>query len=221
VARSRRNCSIRSWRAAAEGANLMCRSRGSDRSQRQYQWATCSLMPLAAISIGGSCGPRPLLLPHLCKRQSCADGDYIEDRMPRVGRQAQLVNLLPRSNAHVRRIAVGALLGQLLPSLLGTLRFFMCEALGGSPDQIGCMGQCHISMEHQFWAASRWRHQPLEISPKVTSRGTGYTSCGSTEELSSWEPGTCDGRGSAPLFSREFRRARTRPAIGPWQADDP
>ena len=118
----------------------MCSSRRSDRSQRRYRWAACSLMRLASISIRGSCGPRPLLFPHLCKRQSCADGDYVEDGMCWVGRQAQLVNLLPRSNPHVRRIAVGALLGQLLAPLLRTLRFFMRETLGGSPDQIACVG---------------------------------------------------------------------------------
>ena len=118
----------------------MCSSRRSDRSQRRYRWAACSLMRLASISIRGSCGPRPLLFPHLCKRQSCADGDYIEDGMRWVGRQAQLVNLLPHSNPHVRRIAVGALLGQLLAPLLRTLRFFMRETLGGSPDQIACVG---------------------------------------------------------------------------------
>ena len=118
----------------------MCSSRSSYRSQRRYQSAACSLMRSAAISIGGSRGPRALLFPHLGKRQSCADGDYIEDGMRWVGRQAQLVNLLPRSNPHVRRIAVGALLGQLLAPLLRTLRFFMRETLGGSPDQIACVG---------------------------------------------------------------------------------
>lgn len=138
-------------------------------------------MRLAPISIRGSGGSRPLLLPHLCKRQSCADSDDIEDGMPWVGRQAQLVDPLPRSNAHIRRIAVGALLGQLLPSFLRALGFFMREALGGSPDQIACVGRRHILVS----AASRWRDQAREISPKVTSPGTGYTSCGSAEELSS------------------------------------
>ena len=57
-----------------------------------------------------------------------------------VGRQAQLVNLLPRANADVRRIEVGALLGQVLASLFGTLRLFMRKALTGSPDQFASLG---------------------------------------------------------------------------------
>src|ERR1700746_69025 len=102
------------------------------------------------MSIRGSRGSRPLLFPHFCKRQSCAYGDYIEDGMRWVGREAQLVNLLPGSNAHVRRIEVGALLGQLLASFLGTLGCFMREALGGSPDQVTCVGQRHMPMENEF-----------------------------------------------------------------------
>jgi hypothetical protein len=94
----------------------------------------------APSSARGSRGSRPLLFLHLRKRQSCADGDYIEDRMCWVGRQAQLVNLLPRSNADLRRIEVGALLGQVLASLFGTLRLFMREALTGSPDQFASLG---------------------------------------------------------------------------------
>jgi len=110
----------------------------------------------------GSLGSRPLLVPHFRKRESCADGDYIENGMRWIGRQAQLVNLLPRSNAHVWRIEVGALLGQFLASLLGTLRCFMGEALGGGPDQVTSVGQ---------------RHMPVEKSAATfMSRGTGYTS---------------------------------------------
>ena len=67
-----------------------------------------------------------------------------------VGREAQLVNLLPRSNAHVGRVELRALLGQLLAPLLGTLRFILCEALGGSPDQIACGKPRHMSMNHEF-----------------------------------------------------------------------
>jgi hypothetical protein len=50
------------------------------------------------------------------------------------------VNLLPGSNADVRRIEVGALLGKVLASLFGTLRLFMGEALTGSPDQFTSLG---------------------------------------------------------------------------------
>ena len=57
------------------------------------------------------------------------------------------MNLFPRSNAYFRRIEVGALLGQLLASLLGTLRFFMRAALGGIFDQVVCAGQRHMSIE--------------------------------------------------------------------------
>src|SRR5215469_18673371 len=107
-------------------------------------------MRSAPISVRGPRGSRPLLLPYLRERQSCADGDYIEDGMRWIRRQAQLVNLLPCSNAYIGRIELGALLGQLLPPLLGTLRFFMCEALGGSPDQVACVGQRHMSTEYAF-----------------------------------------------------------------------
>ena len=94
----------------------------------------------APSSAGRSRGSRALLFLHLRKRQSCADSDYIEDGMCRIGRQAQLVNLLPRANADVRRIEVGALLGQVLASLFGTLRLFMRQALTGSPDQFASLG---------------------------------------------------------------------------------
>ena len=50
------------------------------------------------------------------------------------------MNLLPRSNADFRRIEVGALLGQVLASLFGTLRLFMRKALTGSPDQFASLG---------------------------------------------------------------------------------
>jgi hypothetical protein len=40
----------------------------------------------APSSARGSRGSRPLLFLHLRKRQSCADGDYIEDGMCWVGR---------------------------------------------------------------------------------------------------------------------------------------
>ena len=94
----------------------------------------------APSSARRSRGARPLLFLHLRKRQPCADGDYIEDGMGWVGRQAQLVNLFPRANADVRRIEVGALLGQVLASLFGTLRLFMRQALTGSPDQFASLG---------------------------------------------------------------------------------
>jgi hypothetical protein len=100
-----------------------------------------------SISIRRSSRPRPLLFPHLCKRQSRADRDYIKDGMRWVRRQTQLVNLFPHSNAHVRRIEVGALLSQLVASLFGALIFFMREALGGSLDQVAWAGQCHVSMD--------------------------------------------------------------------------
>ena len=66
-----------------------------------------------------------------------------------VGRQAQLVNLLPGANAHIRRIEFGTLLGQFPASLFGALVFFECEALGGSLDEVDWMGR-HGSLEHEF-----------------------------------------------------------------------
>jgi hypothetical protein len=122
----------------------MSGSRRADRSAGRYQRATCSFVRSAPASVRSSRGSRPLLFLHLCKRESRADGDYIEDGMRWIGRQAQLVKLLPGSNAHVGRIEVGALFGQLPASLLGTLRCFMREALVGSPGQIASVGQRHM-----------------------------------------------------------------------------
>ena len=108
-----------------------------------------------AISICSLSGSRPLLFPHLRKRQSCADCDYIEDGVRWVGRQAQLVNPFPYSNPNVRRIEVGTLLRQLLASLLGSLICFMREAVGRSHGEVACVGQRHISMQHERSVASR------------------------------------------------------------------
>jgi hypothetical protein len=76
---------------------------------------------------GGSC---PLLFAHFLERQSSTDRDYIEYGMRRVGRHAQLMNSFPCSNAHVRRIEVGTLLGQLLASFFRALTFFASKAFG-------------------------------------------------------------------------------------------
>ena len=59
----------------------------------------------------GPRGPCPLFFAHLLERQSSTDRDHIEYGMPRVGRHAQLMNSFPRSNADLRRIEIGALLG--------------------------------------------------------------------------------------------------------------
>jgi hypothetical protein len=96
---------------------------------------------------GRSCA---LLLPHLRKRQSRTDRDYVKDGMRWIGRQPQLVNLFPHSNANVGRIQVGTLLGQVLASLLGALIFLVREAFGGSLDEVAWAGQRHMSMEHVF-----------------------------------------------------------------------
>lgn len=123
-------------------------SRKSNRSQRRSQWTTCSSpVRSAAIFVRSSGRSCPLLFPHLRKRQSRADRDYIKDGMRWVGRQAQLVNLFPHSNANVGRIEVGTLLGQVLASLLGALIFLMCEALSGSLDEVSGTGQRHMSIE--------------------------------------------------------------------------
>ncbi len=94
------------------------------------------------------------------------------------------MNLLPCSNADVRRIEVRSLLGQLLASLFGTLRLFMREALGGIFDQVACAGERHMSMEYEFQQRRRC-NQARYISQNVSSRDTGYTSSRSAEELSS------------------------------------
>ena len=56
--------------------------------------------------------------------------------MCRVRGQAQRVNSFPRSNADVGRIEIGALLGQLLTSLFGALKFFVRDTLGRSLHQV-------------------------------------------------------------------------------------
>lgn len=62
-----------------------------------------------------------------------------------VGRQPQLMNLFPRSNANVGRIEIRTLLGELMASPFGALIFFVREALGGSLNQVACAGQRHMS----------------------------------------------------------------------------
>jgi hypothetical protein len=66
--------------------------------------------------------------------------------MRRIRRQAQRVNPFPRSNADVRRIEIGTLLGQLLASLFRALIFFASEAFGRIY-QVACAGCRHVSME--------------------------------------------------------------------------
>jgi hypothetical protein len=66
--------------------------------------------------------------------------------MRRIRRQAQRVNPFPRSNANVRRIEIRALLGQLLPSLFGALKFFVSEAFSRTLYQLTGAGGCgHVS----------------------------------------------------------------------------
>jgi hypothetical protein len=77
------------------------------------------------------CGPRPLLFPHFLERQSSTDRNDIEDGMRWVGWHSQLMNTFPCSDADVRRIEFGTLLGQLLASLFRALIFLASEAFGG------------------------------------------------------------------------------------------
>jgi hypothetical protein len=67
----------------------------------------------------------------LLERQSSTDRNDIEDGMRWVGWHSQLMNSFPRSNADLRCIELGTLLGQLLASLFCALMFFESEALGG------------------------------------------------------------------------------------------
>jgi hypothetical protein len=92
------------------------------------------------------CGSRPLLFPHFLERQSSTDRNYIEDGMRRVGWHSQLMNSFPGSNADVRRIEGGTLLGQVLASLFRALIFFASEAFRGIY-QVACTGCRHVSME--------------------------------------------------------------------------
>lgn len=106
------------------------------------------------------CGPRrsgALLVTHLRKRESCADGDHIQNGVCRVGRQAQTMKPFPGANSSIRRIRLRALLGQLSTLRFRTLVFFLRKALGGSLDDVMCGGQCHVCQ-------------------RVTALGTGYTS---------------------------------------------
>jgi len=76
-----------------------------------------------------------------------------------VGRQAQLVEPLPTANAHIGRIELGALLGQLPASFFCALKFFAREAIIGGLDEV----DCHRSLEHT-----------RQTRPKV-GVSTGYT----------------------------------------------
>ena len=98
-----------------------------------------------SAAVAGARGSRPLFFADFLERQSSTDGDYIEYGVRRVGRHAQLMNSLPRSNADLGRIEIGALLGQLLASLFGPLEFFVSQALGRSPDQVTGAGRRHGS----------------------------------------------------------------------------
>lgn len=122
-----------------------------------------SLTPMYARSARG--GSRPLLLPHLRKRQSCAGRDYIEYGMPRVGWQAQRVNSLPRSNADVRRIEIGALLSQLLASLFRALKFFVSEAFDRGRNQVVGAGRRHASSVRLSSGAGRLGPHPIARDP--------------------------------------------------------
>jgi len=138
VARSRRNCSICSLRVGAERANFMYGSRKWDRN-----------VGLVSRLARTPCGSYPLLCPHLLERQASTDRDDIEDGMRWVGWHSQLMNSFPRSNADVRRIELGTLLGQLLASLVCALKFFESEAFGGIY-QVACPGYRHMPRGPRF-----------------------------------------------------------------------
>src|SRR5215467_11801375 len=138
VARSRRSCSICSLRVAAEGANFMYGSRKSDHHRG-----------LVSALARTPCGSRPLLFPHFLERQASTDRNDIEDRMRWVGWHSQLMNSFPCSNADVRRIELGTLLGQLLASLVCVLKFFESEAFGGVY-HVAYSGYCHMLRQPRF-----------------------------------------------------------------------
>lgn len=71
--------------------------------------------------------------------------DYIEDRMRGIRRQPQRVKSFPGSNADVRGIEIRTLLGKLLVSLFGALRFLVSEAFGRSSYEVVGAGRRHVS----------------------------------------------------------------------------
>ena len=104
-----------------------------------------ALQAAVSASVPGPRGSCPLLFAHFLERQSSTDRDYIEYGMRRVGRHAQLMNPFPRSNADLRRIEIGALLGQLLPSLFGALKLLVSQAFRWSLYQVAGARRRHVS----------------------------------------------------------------------------
>jgi hypothetical protein len=93
----------------------------------------------------------------LRKCESCAHGNYIEDRVSRVRRHAQSVQPFPSANSGVGRILVRTLLGQLPEPRFRTLTLLLRKALGGTPGEVMCGRQSHVCQ-------------------KVTTLRIGYTS---------------------------------------------
>jgi len=135
VARSRRSCSICALRVAAETANFIYDPRKSYRK----------MAPVSGPA-RTACGSRPLFCAHFLESQSRTNRNDIEDGMRRVGWHSQLMDSFPRPNADVRRIEVGALLGELLASLFRALILIASESFGGIY-QVACAGCRHVSME--------------------------------------------------------------------------
>ena len=103
--------------------------------------------PALALALAFSCRPRrscALLVTHLRERESCADGNHIENGVRGVGRQAQTMKLFPGADSSVGRIRFRALLRQLSMLPLRTLMFFLRSAFGGSLDHVRCGRQCHV-----------------------------------------------------------------------------
>lgn len=101
-------------------------------------------MALAGAFPRGPRRSRALLVTHLRERESCADGNHIQNGVRRVGRQAQTMKLFPGADSSLRRIRFRALLGELSTLPFRTLVFFLRYALGGSLDDVMCGGQCHV-----------------------------------------------------------------------------
>jgi len=123
---------------------------------------------IAALSLRGlvRCPGRShaLLLPHVHKRQPGAKCNYIKNRMCWVGRQAQLVNLLPGANADTRWIGLGTLLGQIAASFFGAFELFVCEPLGG------CLDEVHRMRRHGRRSTSVGRASLLRAVPGTCKR---------------------------------------------------
>ena len=80
--------------------------------------------------------PRALFVPHFIEAQTCADGDDVQNRVRRIGGQAQPVKFLPHPDADVRGIAVRMLSLQVLAALLHAFSLLQRDARAMRLDEL-------------------------------------------------------------------------------------